>query len=302
MKKTLFVLALAATAAASFADVDRYRQFLLEGIYDSAVSNADANALVLEGIESDDPEVVYLTVAALSVVAMHQNFPELNTGRGKPPPRTFADVPGLRDFLIAHWREQNDTHGRRFGDELLAETLAETNGEPMTLLVEPARTSAWRSIPGMLCWFFPGDPKVHEFVWEIHALDVEANPMAWHGTHTLLNLGRFTTPEANAYRMSELAEPRGEGELRGVGIPDAAAGLALSHPPEALPLLIEALANHSREDIDSKILDAIAGYSDDRLAAHADRLAAAMRAYRPYDPSDAARSNLMRLEALVNDP
>ena len=76
-------------------------------------------------------------------------------------------------------------------------------------------------IPGILCRLYPGDAEVHDLVWDVHAK--EADPGHWRTTHGLLTAGQLTTVEANAYRMRELARPRG-GPVADVAVSLAAEG------------------------------------------------------------------------------
>ena len=54
---------------ASAQDVDRYRYFRDEGIFDQGVSNETAYAIVRDGVASSDPAIVDLTIKALGLLA-----------------------------------------------------------------------------------------------------------------------------------------------------------------------------------------------------------------------------------------
>ena len=74
--RAVVVVGLVASVGAFAADVDRHRQFMTDGIYDPALPNAEAYRIVREGIESDDSEAAYVTVAALTPVAMVERLAE----------------------------------------------------------------------------------------------------------------------------------------------------------------------------------------------------------------------------------
>ena len=74
--RAVVLVGLVASVGAFSADVDRHRQFMTDGIYDPALPNAEAYRIVREGIESDDSETAYLTVAALTLVAVVERLAE----------------------------------------------------------------------------------------------------------------------------------------------------------------------------------------------------------------------------------
>ncbi len=292
MKKAALFLALMVSAAASAADVEHHRKFLLEGIYDATLPNGDAYAIVREGIKSGNSEVVYLTVAALGVVAAHQYAAnsgyELQTGRGKQPQWDFSEVPGLKEFLIGHWREQHARSGyHAFGQERLEGI------DPVTFLEQPPPSYAWKMVPSILCRFYPQDSEVHDLVWEIY--ETEATPRR---TQTLawLNDCRFKTHEADAYRMSVLVESQDEEDVFAeVGL--AVRGLALSRRAEALPLMIDAWLKHPIAG--PEIVAAISSYPDDQLAPHTEQLGQLVGDYPSNLASEATLRALHRLQRLA---
>lgn len=268
MKSWVSIAAVALVAlsvSAHPSDVERFRDFQTEGVIDPTVSNADANAIIGEGIESDEPLIVTATIAALGLYSGYKNHSR-QSRLGPLPWRTFPAVAGLKTFLIDHWYEQYERSGyNAFGEDVMMEVAPTT--ESMT--INPSARFVWRMIPNILCTLYPGDAEVHDLLWDIHAK--EADPGHWRTTHGLLSIGRFATPEANAYRMKELANPRGGPEDAFVAVRLAAKGLALSRPPEALPALVAAALQYplARDDV----LIVLAAYGDAHLATHSREIA-----------------------------
>ncbi len=113
-----------------------------------------------EGIESGDPEIVAATVAAVGWFAAYQNHSQ-QSRVGPPPRRTFSSIPGLKAFLVSHWREQYERSGyNAFSQEVLDEVAP--TAESMT--VHPSPSVVWRMFPSILCTLYPGDAEVHDLV------------------------------------------------------------------------------------------------------------------------------------------
>ena len=111
MRSTFGLILLIGAAAGAFAQGRAdYTHFKNHGILDPAVSDATANALVRDGIASEDPVVLDLTIRALAGYAMHAVH-DLPTGHGSLPERSFARVPTLKPFLIGYWRERHRRSG-----------------------------------------------------------------------------------------------------------------------------------------------------------------------------------------------
>ena len=98
----------------------------------------------------------------------------------------------------------------------------------------------WLMIPQILCVYWPGDPDVEQFLYEKHEADEGGNTTLT--TLFLLNAGKFTSNEANAFRMftSRIRLRRWPAPMAPMAVTRAAEGLALSRPADALPALIEA--------------------------------------------------------------
>ena len=96
-------------AGACAQDVADYRYFKDHGILDPRVSDETANALVREGIASEDPVVLDLTIRALGYAMLLVH--DLPTPYDSLPERSFAAVPGLKPLLIGYWREHHQRSG-----------------------------------------------------------------------------------------------------------------------------------------------------------------------------------------------
>ena len=161
---------------ASAQDIDRFRYFESQGVMDPGVSPSAANALVSEGIAQTDPAVVDMTIRGLGNLAMvlAHNLPH---AFGNLPTRTFRTVPGLKEFLIRHWRVQHEKTGRNsfeiglkdVGLESLGGTMA-TGPTAADLGLEEDEivgyfenlldsSPPWPMIPQILAVFWPGGPR-----------------------------------------------------------------------------------------------------------------------------------------------
>ncbi len=175
--RAVLLVGLVASVGAFAADVDRHRQFMTDGIYDPALPNAEAYRIVREGIESDDAEAAYLTVAALTLVAMVERLAEhgiddwylAESGKGRMPRRDYSKVPGLKEFLIRYWRAHHEENGYDADFDNSDRTEEHDGSIDWTHI---SRSSAWRATLGVLCRFYPGDAEVHELLWEVSDNDL----------------------------------------------------------------------------------------------------------------------------------
>ena len=318
---TLFV---ASTAVAS-EDLDRYSYFQDQGVFKIDVSNEAANALVAEGIASDNPVIVDMTIRALGDYASRvaHNLPNLH---GRLPERTFHDVPGLKDFLIDRWRTEHANSGydavgairaateevwrssttpdtSTHGDDRARAAIAglaaalgfddpqDASPDEVFLALRNRRPS-WKRIPGLLCALWPNDPDVLRLIWDYRATD--QSPTIDLTVLGLMNTGRFATPAVDEFRLTQLARPGDE--HASVAKMFAAKGLRISRPREALPLLITAALEHPERSDD--ILPTIAAYTDQQLAPYSTDLAPLL-SRRTRDPMGAAAEAMDRLRAVV---
>lgn len=310
MKKCAWIVVGFGISVLAIGQETDYRYFLDNGIFDPGLSNLRANALVLEGIRSQDPEIVDLTVGALGdYVGRVVN--DLPTPYGAPPDRAFAAIPELKQFLIQYWREQHrlsrhGSHGaimRAVGldesariDDLTNADLGLTEGEVSGDEVLEAireRMPAWPAVPQILCALYPGDLDVLGLLWEMEATDVSADVDVT--VLGLLNVGEFSTPEANAFRTDRLALPS-DGPMASVAVAFAAEGLMFSHPEEAVPQLISAGFEHPESW--GEILITLAGYDDDVLRRHSSEMARLLAQRRVVQPMGALSAAFQRLETL----
>ena len=304
-------------------NAERFSHFADRGIFGDGISNEAANALVAEGIASEDVAIVKLTIHALGAYAgyLPNSAPpgvlrSAGVGPFGPlPSRAFREVEGLKGFLMAHWRREHARSGynseaslraaferalptvtaseagsrTRDADAATPDSASEARDltqEMKDAFVELAtelgfedpeaaspdeiglafkrKIPAWLAIPRVLCALWPKDADVLDFVWEWQAAD--RSPNKGLGTLQLLNTGRFTSAEADAFRLAELARPRDDH----IVALSAAEGLALTRRPEALgPLIAAGIRHRSARD---EIVLAVAGYSDEELAPHAAEL------------------------------
>ena len=308
MRNTFGMLLMVGIAVGGSAqDVADYTYFKDAGILDPDVSVETANTLVREGIASEDPVILDLTIRALARYAMH-------VVHGPPTPddslpeRSFAAVAGLKPLLIGYWREQHRRSGYNTlgaiqrgrgvpeGSTAVGSTL-ERLGLPEDASLEDqveavfAATPAWIMVPQTLCALYPGDGDVLELLWEMEGTEISPSPPA--EMLGRLNVGRFATPEANAFRIHALAAPSGRLEdSQAVAV--AAQGLGLARPIEAIPHLISAGLEHrhAREEI----VVVLAGYADEELKPYASEVARLVQQTHVTGRTDGVSDALSRLE------
>ncbi len=285
-------------------NVEEYRAFYDIGIYDQSVSNAAANALVETGIASENLEVVDLTLRAMSELAVFKisGFPHPSDPL---PERTFNEIPGLKAYLIeTYFRELGRTGSNSMEASLKSieavQDRVENHPELMAELFPHKERSfaqglhsyirftddlrpVWPTIPKILCAFWAGELQVHDFIWEAHAID--RSPDITFTTLARLNDCRFTTYEANSFRMSQLQLVQGDDKPgASATVMIASDGLALSNPPEALTLLVQ--AGVERPQAWDHVVGALVGYSDEQLDAHAETLGRLVRNKGSLVPND----------------
>ena len=284
---TAILLALGIAMSASAQDIDRFRYFQEHGVMDPQISAEAANSLVREGIASESPEIIDSTIRGLGNLApvLAHDLPH---AYGKLPTRTFQTVPGLKQFLIEHWRRQHANVGGSTSEALrnslgfhsydgimvaspspaewgLEATDAGEPVDPGDFLNELSRrVPPWLMIPQILSVYWPGDSEVEQFLYDMKDTDRASN--AALTTLDLLNTGKFTSEAANGFRISQLENPDTEVGASATVI-RAAEGLALSRPAAALPALIEAGAKNPAAR--SAILVAVAGYDENQLELYA---------------------------------
>ena len=308
--RTLALLAVwVGMAASAREDVERFRHFMEEGVMDPGISVATANEIVTEGMSSGDAAVVEMTLRAMREHAAYAANDFLSQ-YVVIPHREFAQVPGLKEFLIEYWRIHHRESGHNTSDVIERETKGirdpesvEHGPEVNDILTEGAwerigkevreRTPAWTSIPLILAVNWPGDLAVEQFLYEM--LDSDGSPHITLTTLALLNDGKFTSDQANSFRVRELVRS----DADHVGVSLAADGLALSRPEYALPLLIAAGAEHPAA-LDA-VRAAVAGYTDRQLARHADELRPLVPRTLELMPVGTERDAVERLMRVAED-
>ena len=292
-----------ASGVALAQDADRISDFHDQGIFDEAMPNEAASALVAWGIASHDPAVVEMTIRALGAYAPYVAHDARQGPHGRPlPARAFHEVDGLKAFLMAYWDREHANHGYnvhaaasagvddppvvmtpgieaepRDVEEELKEALAglatdlgvkdpETASFEEVMLAYGKTSPAWQVIPQVLCTVWPKDAEILQFIWDFDAKD--RSPNVSLATLSLLNVGRFDTETADAFRLQALAQLGGaDGHVTTLF---AAEGLALAKRPEALAPLIAAAIEHPSAI--KEVLTTLAGYPEEELAPHAAEL------------------------------
>ena len=300
IKLCVLIYVLGISLSASALDVDRYKDFGKQGVLDTSVSNHTANEIILAGITSNDAEIVNLTIKALSTLSVIIANDHRINPYGPVPSRSFPEVPGLKEFLIDHWKKQHAENGYNNSDSL-HQSLELKDGEndlPPDIRWEllQERVIGWPSIPQILCVFWPGDADVHQLLWYFQDTDMSStHHMA---TLNLLNIGKFVTPEADAFRISHISGQTGVNFDSYIAVGEAAEGLALNRPIDALPHLITA----GKEHLLAKewVLVALSGYAEDQLMPYADDLKTMIGSGKPMYPTDAISEAYDRLKLFLN--
>ena len=263
-----------ATMDAAATDQERYVEFAKTQVFALDFPNSLAHRLIAEGLASDDPAIVDLTIYAMVGLAdarisqMELQDHGILAAAYQLPDRALSEVPGLRDFLVGHFERAYDAwDGQAPARKLsLPEDMGELSESDQEAAWFNRRISrpAWMAVPKVLSLNWPGDRVVHDFL-------LGGRLLANAGTVELLNVGGFTTPEANALRLHVLAQNAGRDDLAGqASLYVAARGLALSQAPEAVPhLLAEADSNYGRIPTVLRLLDA---YAPEQLAPFQDEL------------------------------
>ena len=228
---------------------DIYEGFASVGMFDPKRPNEEVNRLILQGIVSDSPRIVELTIRAMGAHAISLAFSESHSS---VPVRDFAAVPGLKQFLIGYWHDKIATEGfvhqrpQRAGESSLR---SESN--PWVEVVDSA--ADWLTVPRVLATTFPGDEDVHEIIWEMHPYLGSSAAR----TLSLLNSGRFRTPEADKLRIDSLAA-EDAWTLR-----EAADGIAISKPQGGLDALGSAVRGDPAKAY--YLIDAIVSYGPEAI-------------------------------------
>ena len=289
--------------------LNSYTYFSNQGIYDPGVSNQEANALVAEAIATRDAEVVDTIVRALGQYAARV-AEGLGVPDGQLPTRSFAQVEGLKEFLIVEWRRKHAESGfntaqasRQNRDRFLAEyghlsnEQSEENWkDPEFWVAYDNAMLSWPAIPKILCTFWPSDSDVLELVWENQEKDRSDNVALQ--TLALLNTGQFRSPSADRFRTRQLRAALGNEDASAhIAVMFAAEGLAFSASPEALSLLIDAGKKHPAAR--TEVIVALSAWDDEQLKAHAEDLSPLVERYETIRPMGADVEAQERLKSVL---
>ena len=201
---------------------ERYLKFAAEGISDvQRVSNVEVWRTLRTGVESDDRRIVDLTLLALNNLTLLY-VPEVRRIQVNPwnSDREINRVPGLKRFLINHWRAHaaGRDHEVPMTDIQRPEWFGPWPSEWAShdATAEEAKDKVWETfvhstqwqlIPNVLATHWPGDPEVLSLIWEArdhHVLTVpDADPVAY--AVGLFDRGKFDTSEVNALRETKAA-------------------------------------------------------------------------------------------------
>ena len=151
MKTLIAFLIGAASATATAADKDMYERFASTLIYADDFPNEEVHRLVADAMASEDSEIVELALDAMGVKAFLESTGEdmaaLRIGGVRPdiPDRALSEVPGLKDWLISRYREQQDEWG---GDYSIIFSAAKVPEEgPIDFVAVLAEKPGWVHIP-----------------------------------------------------------------------------------------------------------------------------------------------------------
>ena len=329
MKKVLLRLLLflaLPSVAAQAQDAERFRQFAEVGVFDAELSTHEANATIRAGMLSGDPEVVDLTIRAIGDFSSRSSWDKISGSdftQSDLPARSFSDIEGLKPFLVDYYHKHHAMSGynqssvalnlmdeieesqeaqalqekldqaRKQGDESTAQSMMIEISEYVAPLV--MSQPSWTMIPQILCSYWPGDVDVLKFLWRIEGVDLSAHRTA--GTLAMLNLGRFTTPDANAFRIDALRSAiHSPDENAFIDAKFAVEGLALDPAPETLPIIIE--AGLRQPLVRGEVLLALNSFGDEDLVAHRDAIQSLVSSHRPVSPGDTEVAALRRLGSL----
>ena len=150
----------------------------------------------------------------------------------------------------------------------------------------------------VLCSLWPGNADVLQLVW--YQQETEVNPEQHIATLGLLNLGKFATPEADAFRISNLTFPGGvnsDAHDVYIAVGSAAKGLTMNRPIDALSPLLAAGEEHpvAREEV----WVALAAYDDEQLAPYAGDIRLLLGSDKPLYVTEAVSVTYDRLEMVA---
>ena len=147
----------------------------------------------------------------------------------------------------------------------------------------------------VLCSLWPGNADVLQLVW--YQQETEVNPKQHYSTLGLLNLGKFATPEADAFRISNLTVPWEVNSIAYIAVGSAAKGLTMNRPIDALSPLLAAGAEHPLAR--KEVWVALASYDDEQLAPFARDIRLLLGSDKPLYVTEAVSVAYDRLEMVA---
>ena len=147
----------------------------------------------------------------------------------------------------------------------------------------------------VLCSLWPGNADVLQLVW--YQQETEVNPEQHIATLGLLNLGKFATPEADAFRISNLTVPWEVNSGDHIAVGSAAKGLTMNRPIDALSPLLAAGAEHPLAL--EEVWVALASYDDEQLAPFAGDIRLLLGSDKPLYVTEAVSVAYDRLEMVA---
>ncbi len=243
------------------------------GINDPTRTNWEINEQVAGLLFSDDSADVN---EGLSLLNEYSEFVYWNKWIKLGPlgSRSFGDIPGLREVLIALFREKVDESGGEIPRLKLPREVDEA--EEREILQDPEKFEewlnegnppVWTEIPAILAAIFPGDLDVHDLIWEVH------DPAQPGTTLLMLEMGGFVTPEATEFRIERLFMENfvnpSEGTISYAF--EAARGLGVCQSDEGFEALVRRLSLTLDAVLASFVVEAIVAYGA-RALIHRERL------------------------------
>ena len=284
---------------------DHHQRFLYlrnEGIFNPQISDEAVIAMLTEGINHADDKVVELALRTLieylGAIASSEfmNTPDLY------PRRPVHQVPDLRNFLIERYRVSQPQTGFNLDLADLSPDFEAMDSSELDVYFEKVRdlVPLQDAILMVLCRLWPRDHEIHSLVW---AYQKDNPSMPASQMLSLLNVGKFDTSEASSYRLSQLdAYAEESGPLGDSLTMLAARGLALGHPENAIPALIETGTKTDHTDTREAILVTLSGYNEAQLEPYGSELRRMVNVPRNSLPfNQKIQAALDRLSAIVNE-
>ena len=147
----------------------------------------------------------------------------------------------------------------------------------------------------VLCSLWPGNADVLQLVW--YQQETEVNPKQHYATLGLLNRGKFATPEADAFRISNLTVSWGVNSIAYIAVGSAAKGLTMNRPIDALSPLLAAGEEHPLAL--EEVWVALASYDDEQLAPYAGDIRLLLGSDKPPYVTEAVSVAYDRLEMVA---